>query len=270
MRIQEMHYDGRFKLDKVDSNQKRNFTPAQWDWALNEGMWVWLKHNYGLGTQQFPHRTGFEGAEHRIQDLKALHIKSPEQQAALVPNTIDSSTYSIELENLQYDHLFTTRVRARITKNGCSKVVGINIVQTDDLNDALVDPFNRPNYKFGKALGVYARSISTATLTSNHHFDGSGTLYIYTDDSVVDEVYIDYIKVPNRLWIGTYDLTDDLAPKSISNNYIYEAGVTDPVHCELNSHVHNEVVDYAVSLLSQSIEDPNLVQLKLRRSITNK
>jgi len=270
MRIQEMHYDGRFKLDKVDSNQKRNFTAAQWDWALNEGQWVWLKHNYGMVSTQLPHRTGFEVTEHRIQDLKALHIKSPEQQAALTPTTVNTTTYAVKLEDLQFDHLFTTRVRAKITKGSCVKTVGVNIVQTDDLNDALVDPFNRPNTKFGKVLGVYASSINTATITSSHHFNNNGTLYIYTDGAVVNEVFIDYIKVPNRLWIGTYDLTTDLAPKSGSNSYIYQSGTDTPVSSDLNSHVHSEIVDYAVALLAQAIEDPNLIQLKLQRSLTNK
>mgnify|MGYP001096709301 CR=1 FL=1 len=268
MRIQEMHYDVRFKLDKIDSNQKRNFIPAQIDWALNEGQWLWLKDAYGLTDRNRPKPSGFENTEQLIQDLKALHIKSPEQQAALTATTIDSTTYGVSLENLTFEHLFTTRIRARITKNGCSKVVGVKIEQTDDLNDALVDPFNRPNFKFGKVVGVYGSTVSA--ITSVNHFQGNGTLYIYTDGSTVDEVYIDYIKYPNRMWFGSYDLTSDLSPKSVSNTYIYQAGVDNPVHCELNSHVHNEIVDEAVELISSGIEDPNLIQLKTRRSINNK
>jgi hypothetical protein len=274
MRIHEMHYDVRFKCDKIDSNQKRNFTPAQIDWALNEGQWVWLKHNYGLGTLQLPHPTGFEGTEHRIQDLKALHIKSPEQQAALTATSVSTSpatVFSVKLEDLAFDHLFTTRVRVKVTKGSCTKTIGVTIVQTDDLNEAIMDPFHKPNMKFGKVLGVYARTISTATPTSNHHFQNNGTLYIYVEDgATVNEVYIDYIKVPNRMWVGTYDLTTDLSPKSANNDYIYQAGTSAVVHCELNSHVHPEIVDYAVALLSEEIEDPNLVKLKIQRKLTNK
>jgi hypothetical protein len=267
MRIQELHYDVKFKLDKVDSNQKRNFTPAQIDWALNNGIQYYLDDTYDIDPQK-PYRNGFEMTERRFQGLKGLHIKSPEQQAPLTATAIDSTTYYVELENLAFEHLWTTRVRAVITDENCTKTVGVSIVETDDLTDAVVDPFNRPNTRFGKALGVYGRTRNGSS--SINHFAGNGTLYIYTDGAVVSDVYIDYIKYPNRVWIGTYDLTDDLAPKSASNNYVYQAGVDNPVNCDLNVQTHSKIVDHAVFLLSEGIEDPNLIRLKQMRTLTNK
>jgi hypothetical protein len=254
-------------LDKIDSNQKRNFTPAQIDWALNNGIQYYLDDTYDIDPQK-PYKNGFEMTERRIQDLKGLHIKSPEQQAALTATSINNTTYFIELENLDFEHLWTTRVRARITDENCEKIVGVNITQTDDLNDALIDPFNRPNIKFGKVLGLYGRTRNSNS--STNHFQGNGTLYLYSDGSTVSDVYVDYLKYPNRVWIGNYDLTDDLAPKSGSNNYIYQAGVDDPVSCDLNVQTHPKIVDHAVKLLSEGIEDPNLIRLKELRTLTNK
>ena len=96
--------------------------------------------------------------EHRIQDLKNLHIKCPLPQVGLTPITIDTSTFEVDLSNLLYEHLFVTRIKAQVTKGNCTKTVGVSITQTDDLNDALTDPHNKPSFKFGEVLGVYGRS----------------------------------------------------------------------------------------------------------------
>lgn len=264
MTIQEMHYDFKIKIDKIDTNQKYNFNPAQIDWLLREAQWVWLKNTYGFSKSM---KSGFEVTEGRIQDLKALHIKSPEDQPSIPAFIVDTDIYLSRLENLEHDHLFTTRVKAKIRQNNCEKTVGVSIVQTDDLNDAIVDPFNRPNFRFGRVLAVYGRTSNGGS--SAIHRNGNGTLYLYSKDFEILEVYIDYIKYPNRMWVGTYNLTDNLLPKNASNAYIYQVGDT-PIDCEFNSHTHNEIVDIAVYLASTSIEDPNLVKLKQNKLLINK
>lgn len=266
MRIEEQHYDFKIKKDKVDSLQKRNFNPAQIDWLLNEAIWIWIKINYGLNNKN---RVGFEVTEHRIQDLKNLHIKSPSTlQPALTPIEIQADEWELDLRDLNFEHLFTTRVRAKITKDNCTKVVGVTTTQTDDLNESMYDPFNKPSFLYNRVLGVYGKSLDLTGTDLNLY--GIGSLYLYTDDFDIEEVYVDYIKYPNRVWIGTYDLTNDLKPKSGSNTYIYQAGVNPPVHCDINSHAHNEIVDIAVMLASQLVEDPNLVQLALLKTQSNK
>jgi hypothetical protein len=266
MRIEEQHYDFKIKKDKVDSLQKRNFNPAQIDWLLNEAIWVWLKTNYGLSNK---FQTGFEGTEHRIQDLKNLHIKSPNPQPAVVPALMVTGEYELDLKDLEYEHLFSTRVRAKITKDNCTKVVGVTVTQTDDLNETLYDPFNKPSFSYNRIIGVYGRATDTTGTIINPY--GLGSLYLYTDGTfTIDEVYIDYIKYPNRVWIGSYDLTSDLRPKNANNTYIYQTSVDNPVHCDINSHAHNEIVDIAVNLAAMMVEDPNMVQLSALKIQTNK
>lgn len=266
MRIQETHYEFKLKLDKGDSEIKRNFHPAQIDWLLWEASKVWLKTNYSPHNKD---RVGFEGTEHRIQDLKNLHIKAPLTQPSLVPVKVSSNVWELNLGGLTFEHLFTTRFSCTITDGSCTKTADGNIVQTDDLNDALKDPFTRPNIKFGKVLGIYGRSRSTVTTTNQT--SGAGSIYIYTDGVFdISTVDVDYIKFPDRVWLGTYSLTDDLKPKTGTNNYIYQSGVDAPVSFDFDSHVVNEIVDIAVKLASEMIEDPNLVQLKQLRIQTNK
>lgn len=266
MNIFEMHYDFDVKIDKVNSLQKRSFNQAQKDWLLHEAHWVFLKRNYGLVN---PTREGFEVTEHRIQDLKNLHIKSPGAQAALVPTQVSVGYLEVNLGDLTFEHFVTTRLRAKISQGNCSKIVSVSVTQTDDLNDSLIDPFNQPSWKNETVLAVYGRS--TTPRVSIYNPEGTGSVYLYTDGTFnVDEVYIDYIKHPNRVWIGTYDLTDNLRPKDISNNYVYQSGVDAPVSSDLNVHTHPEIVDIAVALASEMIEDPNLIRLKQQKTTTNK
>lgn len=256
MTIQEMHFDFKIKIDKIDSLVKRNFNAAQIDWLINEAQSRWVKQHYGLTN---PKREGFESTQHRTQDLKSLHIKSPERQLGLTPSQItQNKIYYIDLQDLEFKHLFTTRVSVTCTKNGCAKTFGLNTVQTDDLNDALIDPFNKPNFKFGKVLGVYGISSTS-----------DEALFIYSDDFTVDKVFVDYLKHPQKVWFGNYDYTNDLQPANGSNN-IYTAASDNPVDCELSDHVHSEIIDEAVNIAAGLIEDVNLIPISQNRLTTNK
>lgn len=261
-----MQYDFDLKVDKVNSLQKRNFNQAQKDWLLHEAHWVFLKRNYGLSN---PTREGFEVTEHRIQDLKNIHIKSPNPQVALVPTLLSTGYYEVNLGNLTFEHFVTTRLRAKISMGVCEKIVSITVVQTDDLNDSMKDPFNKPSWTNETVLATYGRSVTPQV--SIYNPEGTGSLYLSTDGTyTLDEVYVDYIKHPNRIWVGTYDLTDNLRPKDAFNTYVYQAGVDTEVSSDLNVHVHPEIVDIAVALASEMIEDPNLTRLKQQKTITNK
>jgi len=266
MRIEEMHYDFDVKVDKVDSLSNRNFNVAQKDWLLNEAQWILLKEVYDITRRD---QQSFEVTERRTQDLKNLHIKSPLPQPALTTISLGNGVYEAPLDGLVYEFLYATRLRADITKGSCTKNVGVSMSTTDDLNDSLLDPFHKPRFNSGDVLSVYGRSETSGNTQNNLY--GAGSLYVYSDGTfTVDSVYIDYIKYPNRMWFGTYDLTNDLRTKTVSNTYVYEAGVDSPVHSDLNAHVHQKIVDLAVMLAAQLIEDPNLIQLKNVQTLINK
>lgn len=263
MTIQELHYDFKIKLDKVDSLSKRNFHPAQIDWLLNEATWKFIEEMYGMSLQN-PDR-GFEVSEIRTQDLRNLHITSPQVQSPIAPSGGTSGVYELNLADLTFDYWLTTKLNCRITKNNCSKDASITVVQTDDLSDALVDPFNKPSYSFGRVLGNYGKSLTDQNTTYNQY--GTGSLYLYTNnDFTVDSVSVSYLRYPQRVWIGTYDLTNDLLPKSASNTYVYQSGVDLPVSSDIASETaQRKIVDKAVELSAMLIEDPNLVRLKQLR-----
>ena len=45
MTIQEMHYDFKMKLNKIDSEQYRNLRIPEIDWKLNEALEIFIKIN---------------------------------------------------------------------------------------------------------------------------------------------------------------------------------------------------------------------------------
>ena len=60
MTINEMHYDFKVKIDKVDSMSKKNFLPNEIDWIINEAIQIFVKQRYGQNNLK---RAGFESIQ---------------------------------------------------------------------------------------------------------------------------------------------------------------------------------------------------------------
>lgn len=265
MNIQSMHYDFDLKIDKVNSYSRESFNQAEKDWLLQEAIWVWSKNKYGLNNT---YQTGFEGSQKRIQDLIGLHVKYPEQPE--VPAiSLGQGIYEIKLSELSHEYWLLTNLNVKIEKGDCIKgAKEVVLIQHDDLQEALRDPHTRPSFKEGVVIYNFGRSVSTPNSTGLNV--NKGSIYIYTDQTFsVVSASPEYIKYPNRVWIGTYDLTSDLQDKNPSNTYIYQAGVDSPVSCELDAQGHPEIVDLAVAIASGIIENPNFMQMKQMKSNTN-
>jgi hypothetical protein len=264
MTIQQLHYDFKFKLDKVDSLSREDFNPAEIDWLLNEAIWVWVKNKYGKTNI---YREGFETSQKRIDDLRSLHIVYP-IQPSLTATRVNNYLFELPLSKLEYEYLFLTRLKADIMIDGCTKQAQeLILVQSDDLNDVLRDPFNKPSFNYG-VLGYRLAAANTFISTSQN--PNKGSIYLYTDGTFsVTEVYPEYLKYPNRVWVGTYDLTSNLLPYDGDNSYIYQTGADAPVECDLEAEAHPEIVDLAVSIAAGIIENPAYVRLKQEKLMTN-
>ena len=80
----------------------------------------------------------------------------------------------------------------------------------------------------GEALGFEARTDET--------LNDEGSIYVYTDNFEIVEIYPEYVKKPNKVWIGTYN--------SLDGKHAVGDAV---VECDLPEHTHNEIVDLAVA-----------------------
>ena len=91
MTVQEMHYEFKLKLNKVDSLDYSNFQVPEIDWYLNEAMNVYMKQKYGIFSSR---GAGFETIQKRIDDLRNLVTK---RGLATGLSQIDSNTYEAVL-----------------------------------------------------------------------------------------------------------------------------------------------------------------------------
>jgi hypothetical protein len=252
MTITEMAYDFKLKLDKVDSQQKRNLKDWEVDWFLNDAIQVFLNQVVGGNNIRL---TGFEQEQRRIDDVRTLVIKSPSSlQPGLPVLTLNSNLYELPLANLgidpvtntkRFDYYQLIRLRVDINKTGCgTKNIGVTQVQHDDLDEAYLSPFHRPSFEWSDVLVVFGASTNGSN---------EGSLFFYTDDFSVVTAYPEYIKRPNRVWIGTYN--------SLDGKYTLPVTPTNPiVDCDLPATTHPRITDLAVDIATGVIQSPNMLQ----------
>ncbi|GIU70138.1 MAG: hypothetical protein KatS3mg002_1374 [Candidatus Woesearchaeota archaeon] len=232
MTIQQLHYELELEVNKIDSNDRIDLLPAEKDAYLNRAIWIWFKNRYG---SEKPKR-GFETDQLRISNLASLHIKSPELQPPLTPTLLSNGIYEVKLNNLDYNYFVLTRARADIIKDNCTETqVQVKLVETDDMNEMR---FLKPSFKWKRINARFGRSS-----------DKSETQSLYLDtgnDFIISNVYIDYLKQPNIVFIGGYDRT----AIGLGNSQT-------PVQCDIDSSFHSEIV----SIARQEVERDLLNQL---------
>lgn len=244
MTIEELHYDLKYKLDKIDSLDTDNLIPAEIDWIINEAITLFTKQRYDKNNFK---KIGFEGNQKRIDDLKTLVIKSPtSQQPAVTVTPTGLNTFELKLSDLNYDYLFLVRITAKISKTNCgSKVVSLEQTEHDDLNYILHnDPFRKPSFEWQRVPIVFGRSDQT--------LDDKGSIYFYTDGTfTITEVYPEYLKVPNKVSFGGYTYLD--------------GSIATKTECDLPEETHREIIDIAVNEISRIIDNPNFMQMKSQK-----
>ena len=283
MRIQEMHYKFDLWQDRVASNDRPDFMPWEKDDYINTAIWILIKERCGVMGQSV---RGFETDEVRIDQLKTLHIKSPELQPAITPIVLPNGRYEFRLNalgnniNSQYfRYLFLTDGVIKIRKNGCTKNMGHTQWQIDDLKTA----FNASSWKWNRVLINFGKSTLqtpaaqspivadspdvTASLitdlglgTERYNNDQLASIYVDTTnrDGVqefeVVEGCFSYIKYPNRVFYGGYNHIDKQSDDT-----------SEPVHCDLDEAFHDEIVRIAVNLAQGDVQDIQGAQITNER-----
>jgi hypothetical protein len=227
MNIREMHDLFRLKLNKIDSFQYFSFEPEEIDLMLNDAQEQYLSTRYSGNN---PMKQGFEETQKRVDDLAALVNY---KQYKITDNTYYEpifQNYRIPISELiesgdSYFHNIS--LAARYAGKDCvdqfgrekASIVTIRFVQHDDINTVFLDPHWTPTFQYP----------------------------LYTQLSDRYEIYfgseIDFTK-------GT--------EVNILHKYLKKASkVKYPdVDCQLFEHTHREIVNIAVSMALESIEDP--------------
>lgn len=190
------HQKFKFKVNKLDSNHKRDLPPAHIDTLINYAVRQFLEIFYA-GNNAKRYNLGFEVTQQRIDMLSDLVVKYP-LQPSLVPVEIDTGIYEIKLRDLKFEYCHLLRA---FIDSDCG-TINVAVKQHDDMNMLLNDEFQKPSLKWKRVLTNIAKSS-----------DGEGSsLYLYTGGLFsIDEVKLEYLKAPNKMFFGGYDTIEYLA-----------------------------------------------------------
>ena len=222
MTIQEMHYDVKMKLNKVDSQQYRNLIIPQVDWILNEAQELFVKM---IAEPRIASHYGFEIGQRSWMDIRSIVVEE---------KSIDPIA---NLVTLPTDFWYYVSAYCKMKKGGCEKNSHkIFIRQHDD--DFENSPFDKSSFEWKTVNGV---------------FNENG-LKLYAEDFDIVEVLLTYIKklkyIHNAAGFGIngYKRPGVTGP---------EATCTGSVNCELPESTHREIVDIAVLIATGQLQIPD-------------
>lgn len=245
MIIELWHYNFKLRYNKVDSQHKKDFNPAEIDEILNDAISIWREQQYSGNNEK---KASAEVLQQQIDFLSTLLVQFPVQP--LIPaNLVTEGVYEFPLsttKGLVYPYLHLMRIFGKIT--GCSEKVETTIIQHDDLTYVLSDPHRKPSKGFFKRLvATFGKSSITGIETS---------LFIYTDGFTIDGIYPEYYKKPNIVSIGGYkDINGILKQK---------------VECDLPESFHTKIIDIAVAEADRIVRDQYGLQADSQKLLINK
>lgn len=218
MNIQEMHYDFKRKLNKLDSEGNRNLLIPEIDWVLNEALTTFISHS---ASPRVRTNAGFEKSQRITDDIYPLVVKDK-------PLVITDDTAV-----LPDDYMFYISLDAIISKGTCSEVSArVTIQQQDDMFEE--DPFSQSSFSWRVVNGVFKEN---GIFLYHNGFDVNKALLSYVRKHP-------YICFPSGFSGGSYAIPGrtELLTKDVS--------------CILPEHTHSEIVDIAVAMASSEIGLP--------------
>lgn len=230
MTIDDMHYDFKKKLNKLDSQKYRGLLIPEIDWTLNEAKDLYVKM---IAKPRVKNHLGFEIGQRSIDDIRNIVVEeSPIPVVlgvALIPD----------------DYLFYITSYCMITKEGCSNIKSHKtfIRQHDD--DFENSEFDKSSFEWRTVNGVFNK-------------DG---VKLFSDDFQVNELRMTYIKQMKYI---------HNAQKFRNGQYVLPSGtlLSGSQDCELPEHTHREIVDIAVLLATGEIQSPDY-QIKMNKLMLN-
>ena len=214
MTAAEMVLNFKFRLDKVDSLNYPNFENSEVDLLLNQATERIIKQRYGTTNTK---KTSFEETQKRSEDLKNIVVTAP---ALLVFQNVNNINNDAAFVTLPSDHYFTIFENCVIQYLDCKgltvqNTVPVVAIQHNDYNKNIDNPFNKPNKN--KVLRL------------------------------MENGQVELIPEPNAL-IVQYKLRYIRKPATIDSVNLPN------VDSDLSEHLHDEIVDMAVSLALEDIE----------------
>jgi hypothetical protein len=225
MNIEEMHYDFKQKLNKIDSQQYRNLKVPEIDWKINESIGLFVKI---VAEPKYATRLGFETSQRVIDDIRTI----VEDAIPLVKAATKGET---DVFVLPVNYLYYVGTEELIMESGTCKLPADRIIVRQHDDDFQSSPFDRSSFLWREV---------------NIRFYKNGIRVYNSGEFVTDVLSIDYIRKP--------------ASVNNSESYpggVYKTlggiPLTSNVNCDLPAHTHREIVDLAVAITTGDLQIPD-------------
>lgn len=219
MTIQEMHYDFKKKLNKVDSQQNRNLLIPEIDWALNEALMIFVS---GKASPRDNIQSGIESEQRLKDDLYPLIVK----------DAVLSLTEGVA--SLPDDYMFFLRGKVLSSGSRCHNIESTLVLQQYD-DEFESSPFTKSSLEWREINGVFSEK----------------GIVTYTDGTFTNEyLLLSYVRKPRYI---------HYAEGYKGGQYALPSGtiLAGRQDCELPEHTHREIVDIAVAITSGEIGTQN-------------
>lgn len=249
MTIEEMHYDFKMKLNKLDSQQYRNLLIPEIDWLLNEAQENFLKLVlYPRGKSPL----GLEKSQRLIDDARYLvrtktyPIKDPKKAVDPSGKAYDTSDdiLGVWMDEDEYLHLIKGEIL--VTKKACGNKIyrcRLRLRQHDDMTKD--SPFDCTDIEWREVNGYFQWDYLALELPKERE------KYNFT------EAKITYLKKPVYM---------HFAQGFSQEGYKLPSGqiLKGEQNCELPAQTHREIVDLAVLQASGQLQMSDY-QIKLAK-----
>lgn len=265
MTVSEMHINVRVLLDKLDTASVPNVDPEIIDIFLNRAQRRIVKQRMsGLNV----HRTSFEETQKRTDDLRVLVTDKVITPSAISAENKPYARFFTLPATVGQEYWFSVNEEAEVVYQDCKSE---NVTSGNLVADTI--------YLVNKGSVTYNSVEYTApaffTATSGYYtFTGTGLVYTASSKRVEvkplsHDNYNKAIKDPfnkpdiNQVRRLSYGNSVELiGAETFALRYYYLRYIRRPidislnpvVNCELSEHLHDEIVDMAVSLLLEDIE----------------
>ena len=231
-----MHYDVKYKLNKVDSQQYKNLRVPEIDWVLNEAYEIYIK---SIAEPRQKNNLGFETSQRSIDDIRVL-VKDDVAITTLLNSNIIYAP-------LPEDYMFYLSSDVVINKTSCGDKLAKGLIKQHD------------DYLLGNHL--FKSSYEWGVVNIRFYDQG---IRIYTDGTfTAPTLKLDYIRKPayihnaqDFLPTGSYKLPDGTV-------------LTGTQDCELPPHTHREIVDIAALILTGNLQIPDYQIKQAKLNLNN-
>ena len=249
MKVQEMHYEVKRRINKVDSNQNRNLLIPEIDLALNEAQMLFVKM---VAEPRVSYHLGVETTQRNIDELRTIIVHDDTRM-------IDTDKVAILPEN----YLYFLRAYVSMSKDGCSGIKArVYIQRHNDLYEESV--FTKSSFEWRTVNGVFVEKTYNSKLLGGIKLtELNGVNY--------SNFLLSYIRRPKLIYYGSgfnngggYALPG--YSKVLNENPDYNPDPQDPDYdprkvldqdCELPESTHNEIVDIAAMVITGDLASPD-------------